>query len=236
MTIPEGERYLPKDSLPEHAFNEVILWHGKIGSSLEHVKRMPWEMVGRAANDFFTAGVAYLANRSTNPYLEEVGTTAWRAVNRKIALVGLTDDIVSAEIQLGVPRDVALHDSVPIGEPRVIFRDQKVGKTIIGAVFVLMPTEFLVKACTKPVEALTTMAWISSQLRDLANGRLAIDGQNLTRRAMATEAEFLLEVKNGNANVELSRTCENILKMYPKGMASLPAEMRYTGNPPMSLN
>ncbi len=229
MPIEAANQYLPQSNRMVDAFDLVIKQHFTIGKTLEDIRKASMEKIAQAAADFFTAGVAYLANRGHDSYIQEVGTTTWWAVNQQRVLPALTDDMIAAAIHLGVPPQLASTYSSNDG-PYVLFLGNRHGIELIEAAYVLLPPQFVVKAQVKPVEALATMAWIGSQVRDMVNGRVLLDQQNINRRARATESHFLLRVIEENPDIELADMHKRTLKLFPKGINSLPTGVWYKGN------
>lgn len=228
MPVEDGNLYLPSSQRLSDVFEVVAKTHFTIGKTMEQVSRAPWERVARATSDFFTAGVAHFANRGHDSYMQEVGKTTWWTVNQRRALAALTDNMIGAVVELGIPLEVALRQYSKPGEPHVLFATTK-GKQKEEIAFVLMPPEFVIKAQTKPIEALATMAWICSQVRDMANGRLTVDQSNINPRAVATEAHFLHHVVEEYPETNLVPEYKQAMSLYPQGINSLPAFMRYRG-------
>ncbi len=229
MSVEDGNLHLPKSTRQEDVFDIVKAKHLTVGKTIEEVLKAPWEKVAQAAGDFFTASVAYLANRGHDDYMREVGTTSWWAVNQKRVLPVLADNMIGAAIRLGVPPEIALRRYIKNDEPHIIFLGKRQGVQIIETAYVLIPPEFIVKAQNSPIETLATMSWIGSQVRDMVNGRLTIDQNNINQRAAATEAHFLLNAHSRNPAIELSTNSKLLLESFPKGIYSLPQSLLYRG-------
>lgn len=230
--VPEANSYLPKDHLMLRAFDVVALKHalliGVVHTSAE-IRAIPFENLQGAASDFFTAGVAFLANRGHDAYLQEVGTVAWWAVNQHRAITVMTNNMVGAAIAFGVPAEIAFNSFHTNDEPQLIMFGHASGKVILESAYVLIPPEFIIRAKDCPIDGLATMAYICSQLRDLMNGRLAIDKDMMNPRAWATEAHFLLEAMEKHPGVELREVFHEVIRRYPDGFNDLPATAKYKG-------
>lgn len=229
MPVEDGNFHLPQGESMMDAFVVPTQKHFTVGRTIEEVYQSPWGEVALATEDFFTAGVAYLANRGHDAYMQEVGTTTWWAVNQKQAIAALARSPLEAAIQLGASADDVRKVGHQPGEPYVLFAENRQGIVTVEFAFTLMPPEFIVKAQNRQVEALATMAWISSQVRDLANGRIRIDPEHVLARAHATEAHFLLHAREKHPDIELASEYIWTLDKYPEGLYSLPRDVRYKG-------
>lgn len=231
MPVPEADHVLPQSKSMLDAFFVPTQAHFTIGQTIEEIREADFEKVAKVGADFFTAGVAYLANRGHDEYIQEVGTVAWWAVNQKRALTLFTDNMRVAAIRLGIPPPVAHTEFSRNDEPKVICGVGRQGVNILEIAYVLMPFEFVAKAQTNPIDALATMAWICSHVRDIANGRITVDPQYMTPRAGATEAHFLREAVRRHPKVPLSEDSQTKLSLYPEAIysARLPKEALYKG-------
>jgi len=230
MSVESANKYLPNSESALDAFNVVAQQHFGIGKTIENVQKAPLEKVARATGDFVSAGVAYLANRGYDAYLQEVGTVTWWAFNQRRVLLPVTNNMIDTAIKLGVPRELAVTAFATNDEPHLILPFQSEGVIRLEpASYVLMPLEFVVKAQSNPIEALATIAWVGSKVRDLANGRLTIDIINIDPRADATKAHFLHEALRRHPATNLSDRYREACSLHPNGINSLPPEARYKG-------
>lgn len=228
--VESANDFLPKDTSILNAFEKVALKHvGIIGGvkTIEDIKSIPIESLSSAAGDFFTAGVAYLANRGHDAYIQDVGITAWWAVNQKRAITAMVDNMFTAAVALGVPAPIAARGFIPNDEPHLVMFGKQEGKVMIEGAYVLMPPEFIVRARNNAIEGLATMAYICSELRDLMNGRLKIDEQLMNPRAWATESHFLQKAIEKHPSIQLSDVFLEVIRRYPNGLDDLPAKARY---------
>ena len=230
MTIKEGDNYIPQGSDATHAFDVVNQRHFRIGTTENEISNADYDKLADAASDYFTAGVAFLANRGYDEFLQDVGTTTWKMVNQRRVVAAFTKDIPGALIQLGVPVESVLSNTRQTTEPYVLFMNLSEGKQIVESAFTLLPPYFVYRAKSRPVETLATMTWIGSQIRDLANGRLMVDQPHMTARAEASEAHFLHEVMKRHPETDLDVVYHRIMEKYPDGLNSLPAKLWYRGS------
>ena len=230
MTVEAANRYIPKSDQMTAAYDIVNQWYFTIGNTINEIKKTPFEKLGQVAGDYFTAGVAYLANRGHDSYIEEVGTTMWWMINQRRVLPVMTDNMLGAAIHLGVPPQIALAKYSINTEPQVLFGANRVGIQQIETAYVIIPPEFIHQAKSKPIEALAAMTWIGSQVRDMANGRLFIDPKNIGPRSLASEAHFLHEAVERHPDVKLPDFYREVMQKYPHGIQSLPRSARYRGS------
>lgn len=111
----------------------------------------------------------------------------------------------------------------------MLFEAIKSGVKQFEIAFVLLPPEFIHNANSNPIVALASMAWIGSQIRDMVNGRLTIDQQNINARALATEAHFLHEATKRHPDIKLPDFYQELMQRYPLGIKSLPPGIWYKG-------
>lgn len=229
MTVEAANNYLSSNEGMLDAFELPTKMHFTVGKTIEEVKRSDWMKVAEATEAFFTTGVGYLANRGEGKYLQELGTVAWWTVNQKRVITALTDHMASAAVQLGVPPVIAAKNFPINDEPQIIMMGRRDGKEITEVAYVLMPPEFVVRAQNNAVEGLATTAYICSQIRDLANGRLTIDQEQMNPRAWATESHFLQLALKIHPEIVVSSIFHEVMERYPNGLDDLPAKARYRG-------
>lgn len=228
MPIPEAELYIPQGLDMTKAFDTVKSRHTRAATmTKDQVRQVDLTLLQGAVSDYFTAGVAYLANRGHDDLIKEVGTTSWRSVNKCLTITALTENMVGAAIALGAPLGYAIQMHSMPDEPHVLFLGRKEGTIVIESAYVLMPPEFISKANYQPIEALASMTWICSQVRDLENGRLIVDAANFRPRAEAVEAHFLLEAQRRNPDFAVPQSLSTLLVRYPQGAQSMPRRLRY---------
>lgn len=229
MTIPEANIYLSKEdySIPA-AYDTVKLKYSSVILPVDEMFRLhPESRIAKAAGDYFSAGVAYLANRGADHMLQSIGTDAWTAVNKKKAQIALTTNMLAASIELGLPPSIAVKASPKNDEPYILFITKKEGRAIMQEGYVLIPPELLLKANSNPVEALATMVFLCSQLRDLLHGRLDMEQQYT--RAVAAESHFLIDAVKKYPNIPVSEVYLQMMDDFPEGINSLPPGVWYSG-------
>lgn len=227
MPVKEGERFLPSSNRMIDAFQAVERQRPRIGKTIGEVLNAPPEIISKDGSDYFSAGVAYFANRGHDAYMQEIGTVMWRILNQQDAHIAFTDNMVGTAIDLGAPTDFAQRRLAGRSEPYVLILEQSTQNQIDETAYALVPFDFLVKAKTKPVEALAMIAGIGSCLRDFANGRLEIDPENTEIRQSATQVHFLHEAIRQNPGIELKVQFKQKMALYPKGINSLESSQRY---------
>lgn len=220
MPVKAAEDFLHKSQSVEDAYKRMDERYPMLGDSVQKLLTMEEQVVNKAAEDYVTAGIGYLANRGHNAYIRDLGTIAWRLINKKIVRTIMTNDMLGALLLLGVPYNVLIEQGVQNDEPYVL-------ASSTGGGIILFPYEFLIKARTKPIEALATTVWICSYVRDIANKKIISDTANVEPRQSASQAEFLLEAKRRYPSLQLGQVYEARLKAYPEGIASLHAYQRY---------
>ncbi|MBI2032430.1 MAG: hypothetical protein HYV38_03485 [Candidatus Levybacteria bacterium] len=228
MSIPEAEYYLFQSDNPLQAYDMMNLRHfNRVRSMVELLQASP-EEVFEVGSDYFTAGVAFFANRSLNPHFEEVGTDAWLTVNQKRVDVIFSPAPTTAAISFGVPFEmtVGLSDQEPLvliaGHTEDHSRD-------VGLVFI--PPEIIIDAKNNPIDALARMIYICSQLYDMNHERHRIDVDQIEPRAYAIEAQFLLDTLKAYPGILLNPSSGQVLAEHPFGLQGLSPQSRYWENP-----
>ncbi len=183
------------------------------------------------ASELFTAGVAHFVHHGLDSYLQKIGRTTWWMTNQKRVLAVLTNDIEAAAIHFGVPTEVARKTYFDPDQMFVLLAAKKDPSSMVFSevAYVLIPSAFVDQARSQPVLTLGKMAWVGSQVRDMANGRLYIDGKNIAPRAQATEAHFLKGASKSEPALLQVPYVQQILKSFPEGIASLQPSMLYQG-------
>lgn len=225
----EAEKYLPPEGDMIKSFAKANSLHCNIGNSVDEIlTRVSPEELPKVARDYLGAGLAYFTNRNDDDYLEEVGVTAWNTIKQKRMGVVITTDTRGALILYGLsPEAVA---NINEKEPQIVFYGKSEGKVRKEGGIVLLPLELILLAKRNPIEALASMAYIFSQVRDFSNGRLYIDRDFMQQRAKATEAHFLKEAVRQYPQVCLGSYYYEVLAEYPEGIYSLPKEALYKGS------
>jgi len=194
MSVEAENRFLPKSTRLTDVFTLPFMWHNpkwKTRSDLEKAIIKGDEKINKVASDLFTAGVAYFVNRGHSQQIRDMGQTMWSQLNQGLAVPMMTNNIAGAAYQLGIPPKVAYPLIGHNDSPFVITTGISTAPFARGKSVILLPLEFILNAKKSPIENLAQMAWIGSQLRDAAYGRITIDPQNTSDRAHAYEAHFL---------------------------------------------
>lgn len=127
MAVPEAEQYLPKERGVSHAFDKANRWYST-ANTLDTLKALPSQRIERIAADYVTTSVAYFANRTGDNLLEEIGTTAWHAINQRRALIAYCEDSRIGAMQVGLPSQLAL--TLRPDEPSLIVMGNRQGQVV----------------------------------------------------------------------------------------------------------
>lgn len=224
MPMPDFEHffYVDQDMLGTYA--GPLQQHPYVGRTIEEVRAEPVIETAPAVMDFFRAGVLHLAVHGSHDHLQEVGTIAHQVIGKSVHLT-VTDNVQQSAQDLGWPSN--LTNRMLDTEPNIVFNSERTNSPILA--HILLPPNFIVTAQNSPIEALASTAWLGSFARDVANGRMSIDPQYMTIRAQATEAQFLLGVKEKYPDLSLSRAALSTLRLHPQGIESLPQPAKYRG-------
>lgn len=222
MTVKEAYNYLPQDKGAQNAYDRVIKKY-VYRTTVEDLKRYTTEEIGVLASDYVTASVAYFANHSDDPILEDVGTTAWHAINKRRVLTAYADDARVGAIRCGLPPQFARR--VLPDEPNFGVYKNRETQTYYGAI--VIPPQFIERAGKKPVESLAALLSMLSQVRDLERGKLFTDTKMAKQRSWAIESEFLLQQLKQKPDLELGPIYKEVIRRFPEGIKSLPESARY---------
>ena len=232
-TSPESYRGLPQGDSILDAFSIPLRSHPNIGSTVEAIRNAgvvrtdDLEKAASAVQDCFTAGLAHLAFREQDPYIQQIGTIAWEAIDQSQAFPVFTHNMRETAIYLGVHPSMIPEGSNGNKEAQVLYIGKRRGTEKFGFQYVLMPPEYAVQAQKNPIEALATTAWVCSQLRDAANDRYRLDTDWVIPRAYATKAHFLYEARRRHPEAQLSKESRFLIFKYPLGINSLPQNALY---------
>ncbi len=218
MAVEQGDIYLPQSSEMTDAFNLMDARYFLLGDTLDAIKAHPIQRLQNPAGDYFSAAVAYLANRSADPLVEEVGTIAYNSIGSKQTEMILSHSTLGALLQLGLPEDFALRSLAAMpGEPIFLGYGEKSNSR--GILF--LEPNFIHKARTNPVEALATAVWICSQVRDLVNGRTQGGDRMVNQRASAIESQFLHGAFRQYSDLQVGPAYLKKMEEFPSGIESL---------------
>jgi len=211
MSVEFDALYFVKDPSMLKAFDFALgIFDSTIGDveTFDQLKEKPLKEIKRAVASALTSGIAYLANRGADEYLQEVGTVTWQAIKSGFVRGIVTDN-----------SSTSLEGSM---NPRVSFNQADSSDLIT-------PIDFLLYAKKNPIGALSAVAFACSTIRDFMNGRGLIDKDMFLERATATKTHFLIDAMQKHPGVVLSETTQKMVTQYPHGIYSLPAIARYQG-------
>jgi hypothetical protein len=239
MSIPEQEveRVIPQERGALHAFDTVNAMHFRATSSLEHFLGLPKEAQEMVMSDYIRASFAYFSNGTTDPYLEELGTTAWREYeinDPEFTHVGIVPLVDMPEVIKVVNRrfpdlrsQVSHATTMSKKEPMFLITMDDDRSVTMGVLTV--PPEFIFKAKNNPVETLGDLVYQLSPLRDVVNERTDITTKIMYARADVLSVAFWKGVQQENPTVEIPSKVKSLMVQYPRGTGSFPARLRYKG-------
>ncbi len=234
--IEAAEDYLPPETATKQTYRRVIAMHQEVSGDLASIQAMDEADASLVARDYLLAGLAYFANRGHDLQMQEIGATAWYALQQQSVELVYADKVQPKAMELGVEPHLAYRYLE--GEPHVLFDALiKLGLTEETG-YLLIPSPFLVKVHAKPIEALATTINLASHVKDFVNGRLVLDhdktdtrSKPIKTRAEAAEAHFLHEVFRVRKE-RVDVYYRGLMKKYPRGLGSVPMQMRYSAAAP----
>lgn len=207
MPIEAAEIFIPKGDDMREAFAVASRKHKLKDEPIENLLKKPWNRLALALGDYFTAGVAYLANRGHDEHIRKIGTDTWSAIQKRQIIPSLVKDMRIAAMQLGVAADIANTTYSRNDEPHIVFTDEHQDYRI----FILMPPHFLIQAHQQPIEALGNITYLSSYIQYFKQERGAEDLGQIHLRALLTNAHLLLEAKRRYPELKFSPKSEQLL-------------------------
>jgi len=247
MTIDAAGHFLPKnEKAPTHAYDIINARYPSI-ETVKDLLSLDEEVLSQMVSDYFTTGVAYLANSTNDKSLELLGDTTWIAINTKMVLTIMTSNVMAALLQLGIPSQEILNEMLSRGVSRAdiddllkreisideliekypilnemytLFIQQAKGKTLDMVAYVLVPPEFVIRCRENPVEALATMTHTCSQVTDFINNRLPKDKSNFNVRSNIYEAHFLVNALKQDPGIQVGKFYKDLINEYPDGIYS----------------
>lgn len=117
--IEAAEEYLPPEKGMKDAYLKVRAMHPESTGRLADVQAMEEDTAPQITRDYLLAGVAYFANRGHDAQMQEIGATAWHALQQRSIEVVFADKVQPKAVELGVP--VHLAYKYLDGEPHVLF-------------------------------------------------------------------------------------------------------------------
>ena len=89
MSVEFDALYFVKDPSMLKAFDFALgIFDSTIGDveTFDQLKEKPLKEIKKAVASALTSGIAYLANRGADEYLQEVGTVTWQAIKSGFAV------------------------------------------------------------------------------------------------------------------------------------------------------
>jgi len=235
--IERAEHFLPAGNCKmTDVYSQVLLSHNLTQEDLVNFSVLDWEEQVALTAHFLAAGLAYLAQRSDSPALNDVGFCAWRLIHDRIVTSAVTSDMMLAadklEFQLK-PSEKRPKDNHH--KPLIITHRIKDGKRVMDRTILFIPPSFVSYALADPIDSLGTIASLASNLRDLfilpeleKEFPVSFASKNaLGLRALCCVAEVILEAKKEDKNFSHTLNQEMLLAAYPGGIKSLPKGIWY---------
>lgn len=220
MSMPESVLFVHPDVTI--AYSRASQRFGSLGRTSEEIRAMPLNESVPFAAIFFYTGLFYLRDYGHDQYIRELGETLINATNGEGIQLVVTEDMRETALEIGMDERMAQH--VSRDEPLVVFDESP---HILATL--LIPTDFIEKAQTSPLEALRSTVQIGSMIRDSVNNKIG-SSEDVRIRAYASEAHFLIgEAKKSPRLVFSSEGASERIQEYPFGMKSLPESARYVG-------
>lgn len=227
MSIHEGARETTGMVNALNAFDEVNLRFARI-QSVRDIRKLSPEEMDSLTRSYLNAGTSYFSDQVDDSYLEEIGETAYRIASQRKLIAEFTTSVKKSLIYHGASSEGVgeIDDSKPffatimiaaLGNPENMSR--------VGIVFTT--PEFIMKSKHNPIEALSDIAHVLSQIRDFSNGRDDKDPYYTLDRADATEAHFLNRAIKQNPGAVLDSYYKRVMAKYPDSMSNLPEEAEY---------
>lgn len=234
MAVKEGAHFIPGNATELTAFQNQTTNPDYHFETLEDIINFPYGKLQRVAGDYLSAAITFIANKSTNSFLEDAGTETWWTVNRGLQRNMITTcgydpqdafQVFLNQVDLK-DRDaiVDFHPDDP-NMPHVILHQKRVkleapdenGKTevIDEAAQIFITPGYLVMCKYSPLDALLIMSGVCSHIKDYANYKIVEDTERIMRegrgrtspiheRILAHRAQFLLQVLKRNQNPQFN--------------------------------
>ena len=231
MAVEDGNSFLGPSNKAVDAFAAINTRCPFTIRAAPEAAAIPLTEYAQATTAYFTAGIAFLANRTDNDYLEKVGTSAWNGVAQERVVFVSSIDMITTATEFGFPPNVVDMIKAKKNKPHALISAKRSGESEIEeGMIIFFPPEFMITCQTNPIDALGQVAYLASHIRDFVNNRHLIDPQNMEQRAHATEAHFLRYALQQNSHFELNDNSRRLLSYFPNGIDSLPVSLRYQGN------
>ncbi|MFS8159404.1 MAG: hypothetical protein ACMG6E_04165, partial [Candidatus Roizmanbacteria bacterium] len=181
----------------------------------------------KVAFDFLEVSILHLANRGHDDYIRRTATTAWHAIKHDRLQLAYADKI-GPLIACGVSESDAEKFLREFAFPMLWFTLDTRGIKTTEDCHLFIPPHFVEHLWTQPIDSLAKIAGLCSQIRDVANGRLALDDSNtIIQRANAMQAHFLHDFVQHDPYTVLPSHLKALIIKYPLGVNSLPVRLKY---------
>ena len=225
MSVEQGDRFLSQSWQMRDAFEEIDNLYPQL-QPVKFLDAKSFQTMQSATHDYVFAGISWLANRSNDPYLEEIGTTAWWVGQQRVVPMVPVNDIQKAAFNRGFSKEQAL-SMLPF-MPLQITQPFGEGNVQVGAATVLLPFNIVFEARKSPIQALAKIASMASQMSDYVNDRYDYPNE-VAQRGVASYAHILDKASRLYDDFKLRPDEQEILEYFPDGIDSLPDYMRSPG-------
>ena len=183
--------------------------------------RPPDFLTQAVAYDYVRAGLQFLAESFPDSRLNRLAVLALDALASAAIEVVAAANMMQEAIRHGMPPLLAARWQYPEGRLHLLVSPEQEYAAL------LTPLLHIVQARAKPALALAEVSRAASLLVDFANHRMQQDRQYARMRADAALAHFWLA-----AAPEKDSPYDELLASFPKGLDSLPEEVRYQPRSP----
>jgi hypothetical protein len=240
--IPDAWSYIPKNKPASNMFGVINPNWSLAFPDRDEVLRLDMRIIQAMVGEFVSVPICYLANQSENPQLQNIGETAFWAMNRHDVVPMYSTDLRGTMQYLTIPSvDIVqymLDNGLSLDELRALSRGQTSYTDMAKQHFFLtephffvlgnkretkgvlhVDPQFLVSAQQHPVEVGAAMTFTASQIRDFKTERWKTDSKDMMHdRGRIYEAQFLLESTTAEPEYPLQDYYREALAQYPQGV------------------
>lgn len=224
MPVEFGDSYLLGDRSPQNAFGFALGMNKAIFSkinNLEDTRKISIDDSSEVLGIALTSGMAYLANRGPDQLIQEIGEISWCAINSGLVRTTTSDNMPETAVKFKYKQPVV--DKLKNSTAVEFIHQSKIAH-------LLTHPDFLLTIKNGPIDALGNLVQVFSTIRDFVNYRDKIDGTALVNhRAKAIRSHFLQTVAKKNNYDIVDPSSQEIIRQYPLGLNSLPANALYQG-------
>jgi len=224
MAVEQGNDFLSQSWQMKDAFQKMnYSYPGLLSELMDEIPLRP-QVWKRATLDYVLAGLAWFANRSDDPYLGEIGTTALQLEQQQVIPLIPVDDIQKALRQWGFDEEEVARAN-PLW-PLQITQPFEGGLIQKGGATAFLPFTTVFEAQEYPIRALGKIATLASQMSDFINNRFK-NPVAMAKKGVASYIYVLGKAHQMYPDFALSPNERKILSdFFPDGIDLLPEYMR----------